>query len=205
MAEVSEEIREQDFSMKEMRPLLDIMDDELFHITGKAYQIMVWDNEHQYCGKCGAAMVYVDNERAKYCPQCGFSSYPRISPAIIVAITDNDRILLAHNKTFRNGMYSLIAGFVEPGETFEQCVEREVYEEVGLKIKNIKYFGSQPWPFPHSLMVGFTAQYESGDIDVDGKEIEKAGWFEPDELPTIPSQGSIARKLIDAYLKSVKK
>lgn len=123
--------------------------------------------------------------------------HPRISPAIIVAITRGREILLAKGINFQGDFYSVLAGFVEPGETFEECVQREVGEEVGLKVKNIKYFGSQPWPFPDSLMVGFTAEYASGNINIDEKEILDAEWFTAEQLPLIPGVGSIARRLID--------
>jgi NAD+ diphosphatase len=146
----------------------------------------------------------MEGERAKVCPKCGYLAYPRIAPAIIVAILNGDKILLAHNRNFRNNIYSLIAGYVEPGETFEQCVAREVGEEVGIRVKNIKYFGSQPWPFPYSIMVAFTAEYDGGEITPDGFEIVDAGWYSHDNLPFIPAKGSVARKLIDLYIEKFK-
>lgn len=142
-----------------------------------------------------------NDERAKVCPSCGFVNYPRISPAMIVAVTRGREILLAKGSRFQGGFYSVLAGFVEPGETFEECVEREIKEEVGLKVKNINYFGSQPWPFPDSLMVGFTAEYAGGDITIDNKEILDAGWYTAEGLPLIPGNGSIARRLIDWYVQ----
>jgi len=174
---------------------------ELFFLVGKAYHIMHWDRTHQYCSRCGAPTVNNKEERAKLCPSCGLVNYPRISPAIIVAITRGSEILLAQGSSFQTAFYSVLAGFVEPGETLEECVQREVGEEVGLKVKNIKYFGSQPWPFPDSLMVGFTAEYDSGDIEIDNREILEAGWFTADHLPLIPRQGSIARQLIDSFIQ----
>jgi len=181
--------------------LLDHIPDEMFVLVGRAYHIMHWDRTHQYCSQCGAQMENKMDERAKLCPKCGFVNYPRISPAIIVAITRGREILLAKGSRFKTAFYSVLAGFVEPGETFEECVQREVGEEVGLKVKNIKYFSSQPWPFPDSLMVGFTAEFDSGNINMDKSEILDARWFTADELPLIPSTGSIARRLIDWFIQ----
>ncbi len=139
-------------------------------------------------------------ERAKECPQCGLLAFPRLSPAVIVLVQRQGELLLARPYHFTPGMYSVIAGFVEPGETLEEAVVREVREEVGIAIKDIRYFRSQPWPFPHSLMIGFTATYAGGEISLDDTEIEDAGWFRPDNLPTLPGKISIARTLIDWFL-----
>jgi NAD+ diphosphatase len=189
----------------ELRAASAYLEDDMFMIAGKALQVIHWDQTHQFCGRCGNKTQTVPGERAKECPDCGLINYPRISPAIIVAVTNGDKILLAHNKRFINNMHSVIAGFVEPGENFEECVRREVYEEVGIQVKNIRYFGSQPWPFPNSLMIGFTAEYEGGDIKVDGVEIDSANWFCADKLPNIPSRVSIAGKLIASFLESFHK
>lgn len=200
-AEVSEEMpASADCSFNELRSLFGLMADDLFLLAGRAKQIVSWDQSHQYCGSCGSLTETKSDERAKLCPICGSVSYPRISPAVIVAVTKGRQILLAHAKHFRGNMYSIIAGFLEPGETLEECVERELMEEVGIKVKNIKYFGSQPWPFPNSLMIGFTAEYDRGEIKVDGVEIGDANWFEKGNLPEIPSKMSIARKLIDWFI-----
>jgi NAD+ diphosphatase len=185
-----------------LRRLVGQIPESMFFLIGKAYQIMYWDRTHQYCGSCGTMTEVKSDETAKICPSCGFISYPRISPAIIVAISRGKEILLARGSRFQSNFYSVLAGFVDPGETFEECVRREVAEEVGLKVKNIKYFGSQPWPFPDSLMVGFTAEYESGEIKIDKKEILDAAWFSPDRLPVIPGSGSIARQLIDWVIQN---
>ena len=135
------------------------------------------------------------------CPECSLMSFPRISPSMIVAVTRGDELLMARGRHFPEGLYSVVAGFVEPGESLEQCVAREVMEETGLEIINIKYHSSQPWPFPHSLMVGFTADYAGGEINIDPKEIEDAGWYSADKLPErIPSKSTIARVLIDNFL-----
>jgi NAD+ diphosphatase len=139
---------------------------------------------------------------AKECPGCGFLSFPRISPAVIVLVEKENRVLLARVKRFTTELYSVLAGFVEPGETLEETVRREVEEEVGIKVKNLRYFGSQPWPFPDSLMIGFTADYESGEIKIDETEIADAGWYDPDRLPTIPGKISIARELIDWFVNA---
>lgn len=188
-----------DYKFITLRALFETMESEIFFAAGRAYQMMQWNNNTCFCGRCGSKNEQKKDERAKKCPSCGLVSYPRISPAIIVAVVKGDKLLLAHNANFPAGRFSVIAGFVEVGETFEQCVMREVNEEVGIRVKNIKYFGSQPWPFPDSLMVGFTAEYDSGEIQVDNKEIAEANWFKADELPNTPSNNSIARKLIDWF------
>ncbi len=174
-------------------------DPELFILAGTANHILHWNRINQYCGRCGNKMVRKEGERARTCPICKNIVYPRISPAVITAIFKGDQILLAHNRNFKEGRYSLIAGYVEPGETLEQTVEREIQEEVGIKVKNVRYFRSQPWPFPDALMTAFTAQYESGDITVDNEEITDAGWYNADNLPDIPSTDSVAGKLIRWY------
>lgn len=187
-----------------LRSLVGLFDEKFFFLCGKAFQILEWDKNHRYCGRCGSRVEDKKDERAKICPSCGLVNYPRISPAIIVAIVRDGKILLAHNKQFVNNMYSVIAGFLEPGETFEYCVKREVCEEVGIKVKNIKYFGSQPWPFPNSLMVAFTAEYAEGEIEVDGVEIDDAKWYSVEEIPRIPSTGSVAGKLIHWFIENYK-
>lgn len=186
---------------KKFRSLLGRIDEEIFMLAGRAYQILNWDKKNQYCGSCGSENEMKHDERAKICPKCSNIIYPKISPAVIVAIIKDNEILLAHAKYFKENLYSLIAGFVEPGETFEDCVQREVFEEVGIKVKNLKYFGSQPWPFPDSLMVGFTAEYESGKISVDGNEITSAGWYTKESLPDVPNNSSIAGKIINWFCK----
>lgn len=189
------------FEFKPMRSLLGNIEDELFYIVGRAYQIISWDANHCYCGRCGSKMEARKNERVKVCPDCGNTNYPRISPAVIVSVVRDGKILLANANRFNSKMFSVLAGFVEAGETFEDCVKREIKEEVNITVKNIKYFGSQPWPFPDSLMVAFKAEWESGELAPDGEEILSANWFTADELPLIPGKWSIARKLIDSFVE----
>jgi len=184
-----------------LRRIYGLVDEEFFGLAGRAFQVMDWDRTHQFCGRCGTPLTTSTTERAKQCPQCGLIQYPRIAPSIIVLIQRGQELLLGRSFHFPAGFYSVIAGFVEPGETLEGAVEREVLEEVGITIADIRYFGSQPWPFPHSLMVGFTAQYAGGEISIDNKEMEDAGWFTADNLPKIPDKISIARMLIDWFLE----
>lgn len=183
-----------------LRQVYGLVDEGLFALAGRALQIVEWDRTNQYCRRCGSQVVMSQTERAKECPQCGLLAFPRLSPAIIVLVQRHHELLLARPYHFPPGLYSVIAGFVEPGETLEEAVVREVREEVDLAIKDIRYFGSQPWPFPHSLMIGFTATYAGGEISPDNTEIEDAGWFRTDGLPTLPGKISIARKLIDWFL-----
>jgi len=192
------------FSFTGLRDLFGHVGEDLFSAAGHAFQIVHWDRMHQYCGKCGAPAEYASTERAKVCKRCKAIYYPKVSPAIIVAVKKGNMLLLARNKQRKHAFYSVLAGFVEPGETLEECVIREVREETGIEVKNIKYFASQSWPFPNALMVGFTADYGGGEIRVDHREIAAADWFGPDSLPPIPGSISIARKLIDAFVKEQK-
>jgi len=186
-----------------LRQLYGQLDETQFSLAGRAIQIVAWDRTHQFCGQCGGPTETIATERAKLCPRCGLTSYPRLSPAIIIAVVrstaDGPRLLLARNHRFPAGRYSVVAGFVEPGETLEECASREVGEEVGIQIKNVRYFGSQPWPFPNSLMIGFTAEYAGGEFDLEASEIAEAGWFAADALPGLPPKMSIARRLIDWF------
>ncbi len=186
-----------------LRKVYGRLDENLFWIAGRAIQIIDWDRTHQFCSRCATPTQTQPHERAKKCPNCSLITYPRLAPAVIVQITrqheGESQILLARGHNFPPNWYSVIAGFVEPGETLEECVHREIKEEVGINVKNVRYFGSQPWPFPHSLMVGFTAVYNSGDIILEEAEIADAGWFTKDTLPNIPPPISIARRLIDDF------
>jgi NAD+ diphosphatase len=202
-AEVDPETKEPEgMAFRDLRSLYQFLDEDIFLLAGRAFQIVNWDKNHQFCGKCGAPTETIEDEITKICPECGFKSHTRLSPAVITAIVKDGKILMARHIRTRENMYGLIAGFIEAGETLEEGLEREIMEEVGLKVKNIKYFGSQPWPFPDSLMIGFTAEYEKGEIKVDGDEIIDAKWFNVDELPWIPSRISIAGELIDWYVKN---
>ena len=189
-------------ALKNLRAAYPRLGEDFFTLAGRAVQIIDWDHTHQFCGRCGAKTIDAEEERAKRCPACGLSNYPRLSPSIIVRINRGAEILMARAFRFPPGMYSVLAGFVEPGETLEQAVEREVWEEVRIRVKNIRYFGSQPWPFPNSLMLGFTAEYAGGEIEIDQVEIEDAGWYSADNLPQLPPKLSIARRLIDDFVEN---
>lgn len=183
-----------------LRRLFGLLPEPLFWVAGAAVQIVNWDRNHQFCGRCGAETKNQPTERAKECPRCGLTSYPRISPAIIVLVERDDTILLARSHRHPQGLFSVLAGFVEPGETLEGAVAREINEEVGIEVRDIRYFGSQPWPFPDSLMIAFTCEYADGDIVLEEEEMAEAGWYRVDEMPPIPPRISIARQLIDWFV-----
>ena len=187
------------WSFEAIRSLFGLIGDGFFSVAARALEVLEWDRTHRYCGTCGTATTLKDGERARECPACGQLSYPRISPAVIMAVIRDDKILLARARRFPPGLYSVLAGFVEPGETLEECVAREVREETGIEVKNLRYFGSQPWPFPHSLMIAFTAEYAGGEIRIDESELADAGWYAADALPTIPDPITVARRLIDWF------
>lgn len=184
-----------------LRDLWGRLDDVTWVLAGRAAQIVAWERDHQFCGRCGRPTDPVAGERARRCPDCHLLSYPRISPAVITLIERDNTILLARGVAFPAGRYGIIAGFVEPGETFEEAVHREVKEEVGIELAEVRYFASQPWPFPHGIMVGFTARWAAGELAPDPSEIADAGWFAIDSLPNIPPKLSIARRLIDDWAK----
>ena len=186
-----------------LRALFQLGGAELFALAGRATQLLDWQNQHRFCGQCGTPTVVKTGERAKQCPSCGLLAYPRISPAVMVLVLDGNKLLLARSPHFKPGVFSALAGFVEPGETLEECAIREVGEEVGIEITNLRYFDSQPWPFPNSLMVAFFADYAGGTITPDAKEIEAADWFTFDALPLLPEPISISRRLIDAARRSL--
>ncbi len=191
------------FRYSGIRALFAALSEDYFKIAGRAFQIVEWARTHRFCGACGSKTERKPGERAMGCPSCGHLTYPRISPAVIVAVVREDRLLLAHSARFTKGFSSVLAGFVEAGETLEECIHREVREEVGIEVKSLRYFGSQPWPFPNSLMIAFTAEHASGEISVDGVEIEEADWYPASALPpNLPSMHSVARKLIDWFVSS---
>lgn len=184
-----------------VRELFGRIPDEELAIAAYAVRITAFDRTTRFCGRCGNETRWKRDERAKYCDSCGMTIYPRVSPAIVVLVQRDNRILLARSPHFPPGMFSLIAGFVEPGENLEQAVQREVLEETGIHIRNIRYFGSEPWPFPDSLMSGFIADLAGGELIIDKKEIESAFWFDREHLPRIPEKLSISRALIDWWLE----
>ena len=182
-----------------LRTAYGVLGDRLWAIASRAAQVTEWDSNHRFCGRCAKPTVKLRTELGRQCPACGLIAFPRISPATITLIERGDQVLLAHGAHHATGMYALIAGFVEAGETLEECVSREVREEIGIEVDQIRYFASQSWPFPHSIMLGFNARYKSGEITVNPEEITDARWFSVDDLPMIPMRMSIARRLIDDY------
>jgi NAD+ diphosphatase len=188
--------------LRPVRSLHALAGAELFALAGRATQLIDWQKNHRFCGHCGTPTIAKKTEFAMDCPACRLSVYPRISPAVMVLIERGNDLLLARSPHFKPGMFSALAGFVEPGETLEQCAVREVREEVGLEITNLRYFTSQSWPFPNSLMVAYFADYAGGEVTPCPNEIEDAGWFSRDDLPLIPDPVSIARQLIDAAVRA---
>lgn len=183
-----------------LRALFQLGGAEIFALAGRATQLLDWQKQHRFCGQCGAPTVTKPDESAKQCPNCGLLAYPRLSPVVMVLVRDGDKLLLARSPHFKPGVFSALSGFVEPGETLEECAIREVREEVGIEITRLRYFDSQPWPFPNALMVAFFADYAGGTITPDPKEIEAADWFAFDALPLLPESISISRQLIEAAL-----
>ena len=173
---------------------------DLYQKAGKCQEILYWDQNTKYCGVCGAPMK-LHTEISKRCTECGKEVWPQLATAIIVLIHRGEEVLLVHARNFRGDFYGLVAGFVETGESLEEAVVREVREETSLEISNLRYFGSQPWPYPCGLMVGFHADYASGDIHLQRSELSAGGWFRKDNLPHIPEKLSIARRLIDSWLE----
>ncbi|HWQ39249.1 MAG TPA: NAD(+) diphosphatase [Burkholderiales bacterium] len=188
-----------------LRALFGALDDTVFALAGRAFQIMDWDRSHQFCGRCGTPTQLKPGERARACPRCGQLHYPRIAPAVMALVRRGRDFLLARSPHFPPGMYSALAGFSEPGETLEQTLTREVEEEVGIHVSNLRYFASQPWPFPHSLMIAFHCDYAGGELHPDPMEIEAADWFSAERLPQVlPSPISISRRLIEATLAELR-
>ncbi len=194
-------------SFEGLRTLFSVLDDPHFALAGRALQLVDWDRTHQFCGRCGTPTVAQADERVRVCPACKLSAYPRVAPAVMALIhrrnDTKDELLLARGPHFPAGMYSALAGFVEPGESLEQCVAREVAEEVGVRVKSLRYFASQPWPFPHSLMIAFVCEWLDGELRPQDAEIEDAKWFDVLQLPKLPSRISIARRLIDSVCQEL--
>jgi NAD+ diphosphatase len=190
---------------KGLRALTYSLSEEIFALTGRAAQLLFWEKTHQFCSRCGTAVELHPQERAKHCPNCQMIFYPKITPAMIVLVQRGDQILLSRSPHFAQGLYSVQAGFVEAGESVEETVVREIREEVGLEVKNVRYFGSQAWPFPSSLMLGFTAEYAWGELRPHPVEIEDARWCGFEDLPAVlPSKLSIASRLIKSFVDQQK-
>ncbi|PIS01345.1 MAG: NAD(+) diphosphatase [Chlamydiae bacterium CG10_big_fil_rev_8_21_14_0_10_35_9] len=183
----------------DLKPLYSILDEENYAMAGRALQLIHWDRTTQFCGCCGGSTFHRQNERCRECKTCRQLFYPKLSPVAMALVKKEEKILLARSPHFPGKTYSVLAGFVDPGETLEQCVARKVYEEVGIKVQNIQYFHSQPWPFSHSLIIGFTCDWLEGDIKIDPLEIEAADWFDASNLPDLPPQLSLAYMLINAH------
>jgi NAD+ diphosphatase len=181
-----------------LRSLFFALPEPVLATAARASQIVEWDRTHRFCGVCGTPTRDKPGDRAKECPACGHTAFPRVSPAMMVLVTRGREVLLARANRFPVAMYSALAGFVEPGETIEDCIHREVREEVGIEVGHLTYFGSQSWSFPHSLMIAFTAEHAGGELAPDGTEIADAQWFAPEAVPKLPPSVSIARRLIDA-------
>ena len=184
-----------------LRQLFGVLSDDDFRVALTSLGITAWDRDHRFCGRCGAPTVPSTTERVRTCSRCGHGAYPRISPAVIALVERDGKALLARNARTQMPFFSTLAGFVEVGETLEECLVREIREEAGIAITDVRYFGSQPWPFTNSLMVGFIAKWAGGELRADPTEIADAAWFAPDELPHIPPRLSIARELIDDFVR----
>ena len=190
------------FALLPLRQLIMAPDYSLFQLAGRAAQILDWARTHRFCGQCAMPMQgHEFNERARVCPSCGHSCYPRINPCVIAVVVRGDELLLARAHRFTNGMFSALAGFMEAGESAEETLIREVREEVGVEIANLRYVASQPWPFPSNLMLGFIADYAGGELILQEDEIAEAGFYRYDQLPLVPPPGSIARLLIDHVVR----
>jgi len=188
-----------------LRELYSVLPEHLMAAAGRAFQTLEWYHGHAYCGRCGTPTELSGTEMARSCPACGAVHFPRVTPAVIMLVEREGEVLLARNRRFAGPFYSVLAGFVEPGETLEQAVAREVGEEAGIEIGDVRYFGSQSWPFPSQLMIGFFARHSAGEVKVDGSELIEASWFRPEQVAAgeiqLPGPFSIARRLIDHWLQ----
>jgi NAD+ diphosphatase len=201
-AALGEDEEVEGLELRHLRALHEVLPDDQWALAGRAVQLVEWERTHRFCGVCGAVTEPCAGERARRCTACEHLAFPRLSPAVIVLVQRGSELLLARGRRFTEPIYSCIAGFVEPGESAEEAVAREVREEVGIDIADIRYFGSQSWPFPHSLMIGFTARWAGGEIAIEEEEVLDAGWFTAEALPELPARLSIARRLIDSALAS---
>ena len=177
------------------------MPDELLSLGGMAMQALWWESTSGHCPRCGTPTTRIENEWGKQCPSCRYEHYPHLHPATIVLVRDGNRVLLTRKADWAPGRYALVAGFVDNGESLEGCVAREIKEEVGVDVKDIRYVGSQNWPFPSQMMIGFVATYAGGDVVIDHDELDDARWFPCDALPSLPSRHSISRYIIDHYAR----
>ena len=199
-AHLSAPVEADGYRMVGLRASWDLLPQSTYNEAGKAFQLLYWDTHSRYCPVCGTPTEQT-TPICKRCPQCGNELYPPIAPAIVVLIRKGEEVLLVHARNFRGNFHGLVAGFIEVGETLEECVRREVSEETGLEIKELRYFASQPWPYPSGLMIGFTAQYAGGSLKLQAEELSTGAFFKKDNLPEIPRKLSLARKLIDAWLE----
>jgi len=187
--------------MDNLREMFATMTPEEIKVASKERELDEWKAVNRFCGKCGTPMRPHENpnEKAFVCPQCGYTAYPKLSPAVIVLVSKGDRVLLQRNSHYRSAHWSLVAGFVDAGENLEEAVRREIREEASIEVKDVRYASSQTWPFPSNIMIGFRAEYASGELRPDGEEVIESGWFRRGELPEIPRKGSIARSLLDRW------
>lgn len=193
------------YEWRGLRSLLGAVEEPLFFLVGRAMQVVNWDLDHQYCGRCGIRTVYHSRDRARVCEHCALAVYPRISPCVIMLVTRGNECLLARHARHRNAMYTALAGFIEPGENAEQALAREVYEEVGLETGAVRYVGSQSWPFPGQLMIGYLAEAVGGTLMPDRDEIAEARWFHRDEIPaTIPPLETLSGQLIRTFIEQAR-
>ena len=187
------------WTTQSLRGLFGQFSEAEYALAGYASQLLYWRRTSGFCPVCGHKTEARDGDWGRLCPECGHVSYPHVTPATLILVENGPRLLLAHKPGWGN-RYSILAGFVEPGESLEECVRREALEETGIRLDHLAYAGSQPWPYPHQLMVGFTARYAGGEIVVDGEELDHADWFTVDSLPELPSPVSLSRKMIDAWI-----
>ena len=193
-----------DLVLTPLRNLLGRIPDSLFTVCSRSLQLSEWIRNNQFCGVCGTKLKMHETERAMFCDCNNVLVYPRISPCVIVLVTRGEELLLAHNKNFPGTFYSTLAGFIEAGESAESAIHREIFEEVKVRVQNIKYFGSQSWPFPSQLMLGYHAEYLEGEITPDGEEIDLADWFHYKDLPNVPTGNiSISGQLIESYIEKL--